>query len=130
MDQSVLIARITAVVYLSAFSGMVFSGDYYRRIPYDAYKNAGLTYMMGFIAVVAGCLIVHYHNTWQRDWTILITIMGWLSLIKGVLIIVFPKFIYYLFNLLLSVRILKIMPYLTLVLGLLFGYFGFLHGGD
>ncbi|MBU1713476.1 MAG: hypothetical protein KKD47_10295, partial [Proteobacteria bacterium] len=101
--------------------------DYYRRLADDMYKNSALTYMMGFMAVIVGFLIVHYHNLWGRDWTVLITITGWLSLIKGFLIIAFPKFIQRLSELFITERALKIYPYVTLSLGLLFGYFGFVR---
>lgn len=128
MELSILIARIMAVIYLSASLGGFFSQDYYRRLSDDMYKNAGLTYMIGFLAVVVGFLIVHYHNLWGRDWTVLITVIGWLALIKGVLIIVFPKFLQRLSRPFLTDSALKIIPYITLSIGLLFGYFGFVHG--
>ncbi|MBU4371020.1 MAG: hypothetical protein KKH02_01650 [Proteobacteria bacterium] len=128
MEPSILIAKITAVIYLSASLGGFFSRDYYRRLAEDMYKNATLTYMMGFITVILGFLIVHYHNLWVRDWTVLVTIIGWLALIKGILIIVFPKFMQRLSEPFLTERVLKIIPYVTLFLGLLFGYFGFVRG--
>ncbi|MBU0545189.1 MAG: hypothetical protein KKH97_07615 [Proteobacteria bacterium] len=127
MELSILIAKITAVIYLSASLGGFFSRDYYRRLADDMYKNSALTYMMGFMAVIVGFLIVHYHNLWGSDWTVLITIIGWISLIKGFLIIAFPKFIWRLSELFLTEKILKIYPYVTLLLGLLFGYFGFVR---
>ena len=125
MELSILIAKITAVIYLSASLGGFFSRDYYRRLADDLYKNVALTYMMGFMALIVGFLIVHYHNLWVRDWTILVTIIGWLSLIKGIFIIVFPKLIRRLSESFLTEKTLKIYPYVTLFLGLLFGYFGF-----
>jgi len=128
MEPSILIAKIIAVIYLSASLGGFFSRDYYRRLAEDMYKNATLTYMMGFITVILGFLIVHYHNLWGRDWTVLVTIIGWLALIKGILIIVFPKFMQRLSEPFLTERVLKIIPYVTLFLGLLFGYFGFVRG--
>lgn len=127
MELSILIAKITAVIYLSASLCGFLNKDYYRRLADDMYKNAALTYMMGFMAVIVGFLIVHYHNFWGRDWTVLITIIGWLSLIKGFFIIVFPKFIQRLSESFLTERALKIYPYVTLFLGLLFGYFGFVR---
>jgi hypothetical protein len=81
--------------------------------------------MIGFLAVIVGFLIVHCHNLWGKDWTVLITIIGWLALIKGVLIIVFPKFIQRLSRSFLTDRTLQIYPYVTLLIGLLFAYFGF-----
>lgn len=128
MELSILIARIIAVIYLSASLGGFFSRDYYRRLSEDVYKNAGLTYMIGFLTVIVGFLVVHYHNLWGKDWTVLITIMGWLALIKGVLIIVFPRFIQRLSQSFSTDRALQIYPYVTLLIGLLFGYFGFVRG--
>jgi uncharacterized membrane protein HdeD (DUF308 family) len=125
MELSTLIAKIAAVIYLSVSLGRFFSRDYYRRLSDDMYKNAALTYMMGFMAVIVGFLILHNQNLWGRSWTVLITIMGWLALIKGVLIIVFPNFIQRLSKPFLTARALKIIPYVTLSIGLLFGYFGF-----
>jgi uncharacterized membrane protein HdeD (DUF308 family) len=128
MELSLLIAKITAVIYVSASLGGFLNRDYYRRLSEDIYRNAGLTYMVGFLAVIVGVLIVYYHNLWEKDWTVLITLIGWLALIKGVLIIVFPKFVQRLSKSLLTDRALQIYPYLTLLVGLLFGYFGFFRG--
>ena len=128
MELSILIAKIVSVIYLSAALGSFFSRDYYLRISQDMFKNAALTYMMGFVTVIFGFLIVNYHNFWGRDWTVLITVIGWLSLLKGVLIIVSPKFFQRLYEPFLTARALKIIPYVTLAMGLLFGYFGFVRG--
>ncbi len=127
MEISIFIAKITAVIYLSASLCGFTDRDYYRGLANDMYKNAALTYMMGFIAIIVGFLIVHYHNFWGRDWTVLITIIGWLSLIKGFFIIAFPKFIQRLSEPFLTKKALMIFPYVTLSLGILFGYFGFVR---
>lgn len=127
-QQSVLIAKIIAVIYLSVAIAGFFNRDYYRRIADDMYKNAALAYMMGFMAVIFGFLILHYHNFWVSDWTVLITIIGCLSLIKGVFIIIFPKLFQRLYEPFFTDRALKIIPYVMLLLGLMFGYFGFVHG--
>jgi len=33
---------------------------------------------------VAGLAIINWHNHWQRDWTILVTLCGWLLLALGI----------------------------------------------
>jgi uncharacterized membrane protein HdeD (DUF308 family) len=126
MELSIFIAKIAAVIYLAASLGGFVSRDYYRRISDDMFKNAALTYMMGFIAVIIGVLIVDCHNLWVSDWTVLITVIGWLALIKGVLIIAFPKLVQRLSEPFLTERTLKVFPYVTLLLGLIFAYFGFI----
>lgn len=125
MELSILIAKITAVIYLSAALGAIFSANHYRRVIDDLFNNAGLTYLAGFTAVIIGFLIVTYHNIWEKDWTILITILGWLALTKGVLIIAFPEFVRSYSKPVFAGRGLKIFPYIAILIGLLFGYFGF-----
>jgi len=128
MELSVLIAKITSVIYLAAALGALCSADYYHKVLDDMFENAALTYLMGFSAVIAGFLIVHYHNIWETNWTVLVTLVGWLALIKGVLIIAFPRFVQRHAGLLLKSWGLKVFPYVALFMGLLFGYFGFVLG--
>ncbi|MDQ6967048.1 MAG: hypothetical protein Q9M23_09000 [Mariprofundaceae bacterium] len=108
--------------------GTCLNRGYFRRIIEDFYGNAGLTYIGGFMALIMGALIVHFHNHWVSDWTLLITILGWLALIKGIVIIVFPKHIQRMSEAFLTDTGLKVIPYASLLLGLLFAYFGFVQG--
>jgi hypothetical protein len=126
MELSILIAKIASVVYLSAALGALFNRDHYRRILDDWSQNATLMYFMGFTAVVLGFIMVHYHNNWVMDWTVLVTILGWLALIKGVLLIIFPGFLERYSKPLFVGKGFEFFPYLAAFLGFLFGYFGFL----
>ena len=78
---------------VSASVGAFFAADHYRKIADDLFNNAGLTYLAGFITVVIGLLVVTYHNRWTKNWTVLITILGWLALVKGIFLIAFPQFV-------------------------------------
>ena len=125
MQLSKLIAKMAAVIYLSASLGAFFSADYYRKITEDFFSNAGLTYVSGFITAVIGLLIVNYHNRWTKNWTILVTILGWLALLKGICLIAVPQFAHGWSERMFTGFGLTIFPYSTLCLGLLFAYFGF-----
>ena len=126
MRLSKLIAKIASVIYLSASLGAFFSADYYRKVSEDLFSNAGLTYLAGFVTALIGLLIVNYHNVWAKNWTVLVTCLGWLALLKGILLIVCPQFVYGLSERMLTDWGLKIFPYTAFCLGLLFAYFGFL----
>ena len=125
METSILIAKIISVIYLSVGVGGIVSADHYRRIQDDMFKNTALTYFMGCTAAIIGCLIVNYHNIWEHNWTVVITIIGWLALIKGVTIIVFPKLLQRFSKPFFEGRLFTILPYVWILLGLMFGYFGF-----
>jgi hypothetical protein len=49
----------------------------------------GLTY--GFLSLFLGLASVLLHNVWELNWHVLITIFGWLALIKGILVIAWPE---------------------------------------
>lgn len=42
-----------------------------------------VVYLSGVLMFVAGLAIVQWHNLWQRDWTLLITLCGWFLLALG-----------------------------------------------
>ena len=42
-----------------------------------------VVYLSGVLMFVGGLAIVRAHNTWRRDWTVLITLVGWATLLLG-----------------------------------------------
>lgn len=45
---------------------------------------------IGFITLILGLLMVLSHNIWQWSWKVIITILAWIILLKGICIIMFP----------------------------------------
>ena len=48
----------------------------------------------GYISLLMGLATVVAHNVWVADWRVAITILGWGTLIKGMLKIGYPDFIH------------------------------------
>lgn len=42
-----------------------------------------VVYLSGVLMFIAGLAIVRWHNLWQRDWTLLVTLCGWFFLALG-----------------------------------------------
>lgn len=42
-----------------------------------------VVYLSGVLIFVAGLAIVRAHNRWARDWTVLITLSGWVGVVLG-----------------------------------------------
>jgi len=122
MELSILSAKILALVYISA-SVAAFSGKMtFAKTVEDFERSSGLTFFAGFIALVIGALLVQYHNIWVRNWTVLITVIGWMSLLKGVMFIAFPRSISFFKGWYQNTRVWGVF---MLAFGILFGYFGF-----
>lgn len=52
--------------------------------------EATVVYLNGLLLFTGGLALIRSHNKWTIEWTILITLIGWLSLILGLYRIFFP----------------------------------------
>ena len=48
-------------------------------------------FMWGFVSLIIGLAMVLSYNVWMQGWQLIITIFGWLALIKGVALLFFPE---------------------------------------
>jgi uncharacterized membrane protein len=95
MKTSILIARLMGPVLLAIgigiALGMGMEGDGYMAMIKEFMGSKPMIWIMGVLALVAGLAIVNTHNVWEPDWRVIITILGWLAIIRGVASIVFPS---------------------------------------
>lgn len=59
----------------------------------DIMAQPGLLLVVAFITLIVGLLIVISHNIWVPAWPVIITIIGWLTLISGIVRLFYPEFI-------------------------------------
>lgn len=125
MDLPTFVAQVAALVYLSIGIGMLVDKAYYKKLFDDIFKDTSAIYLGGFMALIAGFAIVTYHNVWEQSWVVLVTIIGWLALVKGVLLLAFPSSFLAWSKSLFGPKNMGTYSFIILVLGLVFGYFGF-----
>lgn len=123
METSVFIAKIVAVYYVAVGLGVLLNASFYRKAFNDMLKNSAFIFLGGIMALVIGFLIVNFHNVWVKDWTVLITILGWLALLKGLLMFLIPK--PFLSFSKVFIKNLWFVVIFALALGGVLGYFGF-----
>lgn len=113
------------IIYLSVGVGFAFSTSYYN----DAFKkivnDSTYLFLGGWIATILGVALVHIHNFWVNDWRLLITIISWTILIKGVLLLAFPRVIRVFEEWFTPKGIQNYFLPMVIALGLIFGYYGF-----
>ncbi len=54
-------------------------------------ENKAFVISTGYITLLMGLVTVILHNVWVADWRVAITILGWSTLIKGIMKIGFPE---------------------------------------
>ena len=119
------IFQFFSVVYLCIGVGMIFNREFYKKMFSDFVGNASMLYLGGVMALVVGFLLVTFHNTWVCSPSTIITVLGWIALIKGVVILVQPKALISLTKALVaSDKFMTIEMVLVIAIGLLFSYYG------
>ena len=92
MEQTTLfLAQLIGPVMLAVGAGIFFSRDYYMKV-YRHLENETLAvFVSGITALVIGIVMVMSHNVWSSLITYIISLVGWLSIAKGLLLIITPK---------------------------------------
>ena len=91
MQASLVIAQILGPMYVIVAVGLVANAAAYRQIFEAFYDSPSMAYLGGLIALIFGLVILAFHHAWPMDWTMIVTLIGWLALIKGSLLVVWPS---------------------------------------
>ncbi|MDE0091935.1 MAG: hypothetical protein OXN83_01455 [Oligoflexia bacterium] len=54
-------------------------------------ENEVLIYLIAWMFLIFGFLTVWIHNDWNMSYSILVTLFGWIIIIRGALWLLFPK---------------------------------------
>jgi hypothetical protein len=121
------IANTLAVLMGSALvvTGItLFNKSYFSAVMTDLANSKGLLWVTGFITFVMGMVIVALYNVWSADWRVLVTLLGWLTVIKGAVIMLFPSSMMLLYRRFLSNQTFTYSGIYALVLGGLLLFLG------
>lgn len=81
--------------------------------------------LSGFISLLFGLIIVVSHNVWVWNWQLLITLVGWVSTLKGVVLLWWPSQMLKMRKSMMSDNMLLVHGVLALVIGAVLTYYGF-----
>jgi len=91
MPTSTFLAKLIGPVALAIGIGMIANAAAYRKLADEFLRSRALIYLSGLLALSAGLAIVLSHNVWTADWRVLITVIGWLAVLGGVVRVVLPQ---------------------------------------
>lgn len=91
MDTTLFLSQIFGLIMLVGGMGMWRE----RKLAMEAITNFGknktMVFLTGFPALVVGLLIVLSHNDWTQGPALVVTLIGWLAILKGLLRIFAPE---------------------------------------
>lgn len=91
METSIFLAKLLGPYLIIIGAGVLFNIKYYQGMMEGFTENSVLIYLGAIMALIFGLLIVLFHNVWVWNWPVIITIFGWMGLVKGIWLIFFPK---------------------------------------
>jgi hypothetical protein len=92
MDRSFFLARLMGPTFVVIALGMLINLGMYENMIAEALHPGVFFYLSGLLSLLAGLTIVNLHNRWQVEWHVIITVLGWLMTIGGIMRIVLPQF--------------------------------------
>lgn len=90
MDISIFIAKVLGPYMIIMAIAMSLNAKRVKALLTDK-ANVSFMLVSGMLAVVFGLMIVVTHNLWEANWKVIITVIGWLALIKGIVRLFFPE---------------------------------------
>src|SRR5262245_62317627 len=128
MANSVFLARLIGPLGLAVGLGLLLNATAYRLLAEEFLTSRALTFLAGVITLPAGLAIILTHNVWTPDWRVVITLLGWLLIVSGVIRIVVPQHaVNWGRSATAKPFVLQIGAAIWLAIGALLTYFGYFH---
>lgn len=91
METSLSLARLMGPIFVIIGIGLLLNRGTYRTAAEEIVNGRALIFVIGALALAGGLAIVLHHNVWVWGWPVIITIIGWLMIVRGTLRILFPQ---------------------------------------
>lgn len=93
MNSTMIIAQLLLPVFAAVTISLFINPKWYKQMAKEIADSPSMVYLLSVIKLIFGTAIVLYHNIWGQDWATIISLIGWVSMIKGIVYILFPKVI-------------------------------------
>jgi hypothetical protein len=126
MQTSVFLAKLIGPILVLAGAALLVNRKLMDAIARELLSGPLLLPLLGLLDFAAGLAIVLTHNVWVADWRVIITILGWLLMVRGaVRLLITDQARAFGSKLLKNKNAVTIALAVTLGLGLVLSYFGY-----
>lgn len=90
MDSSIFLAKFWGWYLIIFFLILSFNPKRIKQI-FNDLNDEKFLITTSFVAIIVGLLNILFHNIWEPNWKLIITLIGWISLWIGLSLFIFPK---------------------------------------
>ena len=86
----ILIARLIGPLFAVLGLGMLLNATFYAAAVGQGAHSPVLIAIAGMATLVAGTAILNAYRAWTADWRVLVTVIGWIFIIAGLIRLILP----------------------------------------
>ncbi len=125
MDITVFLAQIWGPIMIALGLGIFTSRSHYVKIYRDLEKEPFAALVFGMFATALGIMQIGAHNAWNTLPQILVSVLGWGLLLKGLVFIVAPRLVDRSGNRAIKSGLLPIVATAVLIFGVYLAWVGY-----
>ena len=125
MQTSLYLARLVGPVFVVVGLSTLVNPQGYLDMATGIIGDAALLYFSCVLGLLGGIALVLAHNVWVADWRVIITVLGWLSVIESAAWILAPRPLARFFGPMITQPTPLIGGAVALILGAVLCYFGY-----
>ncbi|HXJ99331.1 MULTISPECIES: hypothetical protein [Gelidibacter] len=115
MDVSLFLAKFWGWYLIIFFVILTFNPSRIKQI-FEDLRDEKFLILSSLIAVIVGLLNILFHNVWETNWKLIITLIGWMSLFIGLALFIIPKQTVALLNIL-NIKLVQVIYILLFLTG-------------
>ena len=91
MELSIFLAKLLGLYLLIMSVAILVNHQPFNKLLNEYIKDLPALFFQSIFALLFGLVLVLSHNLWTGDWRVIITIIGWLVLLKGIVHLFAPQ---------------------------------------
>ena len=88
---TIILAHILSIVFITLGLSMIFNKKWTAQVIQELVAGSSVLWIAGLLTVLLGAMIVTLNVPVNTNLAIYIEILGWMTLIKGMMIMIFPQ---------------------------------------
>ena len=84
IQTSIFLAKLIGPMMVVMGLTMLINPTRIRKMAEEFLESEALIFLSGMLTLPAGLAIVITHNVWSMEWTVIITLLGWVMVFAGV----------------------------------------------
>jgi uncharacterized membrane protein YvlD (DUF360 family) len=90
MNISIVLAQVLGIMFVVMGLSMLFQKKYMLSVVEELVQSKSFMWIGGFMALTMGAVMITLNNVWTSGLPLVITVLGWLALIKGAFFLLLP----------------------------------------